>query len=179
MCSGILACWALGPTAQLGDAARSLTQLLMSLWFALASLQPPLRPPSRQCVYGFNTCPHALLHSDPTLYIRHHLPARGWNDATQHKLKVKAMFALLLVADPRASAPCPDCWCTSCASFGMQAQPTNPNTLWRSHHKLSVDFIGLAKNQLVNYLISKALWVSAELPPVPAVFQGLFKSLHT
>lgn len=32
------------------------------------------------------------------------------------------------------------------------------------NHKLSVDFIDLAVNQLVNYLISKALWVTAEPP---------------
>lgn len=142
----------------------SLVELLTSLWFALASLQIPLRPHSQQCVYGFNMCPHTLSHSDPTFYIHHHLPARGWNDVTQHKLKVKAMFALVLVAVPRALAPHPTVGARPAHHLESKHSPQT-NALQLSHRKLSVDFIDLAKNQLVNYLISKALWVSAELPP--------------
>lgn len=83
------------------------------------------------------------------------------------------MFAL--VSAPLSHAwlwlPPPDwsdgcCWSASRTPFVIQPQSLKTQTHFSSHVvKLPADFIDLAVNQLVNYLISKALWVSAELPP--------------
>lgn len=78
------------------------------------------------------------------------------------------MFGLVLVALPHALAPH---WSAGSRPGRHLDLSSNTNTLWLLHHKLSVDFIDLAMNQLVNYLISKALWVSAEPPSSPQCIQ--------
>lgn len=135
------------PSGQMKDAVRSLTRLL---WFVLASLQTPLGAGPLRCVYQDNMHPHTLLNSDPTL---------KWCRTTQTQGQ-----ALISAAVPQTLAPWLGCCVTSWASLGLRASSSNTNTLWLLNHKLSVDFIDLAVNQLVNYLISEALWVSAELP---------------
>lgn len=129
------------PYAQVRDVMCSLIEQLMSLWFVLASLPTPLGPHSQQCVYEFNVCPPALSLSDPTFYIHHHLPAEGWNDVAQQKLKVKAMFALVWVAVPHALAPRPPLGARPPRHLGSKP---SPHTHFRS--------------RIVNYLWTLLIW---------------------
>ncbi len=148
----------------------------------ISSSGPPTKPQTplglgsgRSCVYGFNMCTHThcphLLYSLSSACERlkwcHTTQAQGQPNVRLH-FSINFMCFFLSFTWGGALAVWILC---VCVSFVTQPQSSNTNTL--SHHKPSAGFIDLAMNQLVNYLISKALWVSAELLPACSVPRSL------